>query len=41
MKLDNIKHRWTPTPREDFHEKEYVRCDGLRVTLALTPQVPS
>jgi hypothetical protein len=26
-------NRWTPTYRADFAEKEYVRCDGLRVTL--------
>ena len=37
MKLDNIKNRWTPTPREDFHEKEYVRCDGPRVVLSPCP----
>lgn len=27
----NITNRWTPTPRDDFAEVEYVRCDGLRV----------
>lgn len=26
-----MTNRWTPTPRADFSEVEYTRCDGLRV----------
>lgn len=29
-----MANRWTPTPRAGFYEKEYTRCDGLRVTLS-------
>jgi hypothetical protein len=30
-------NRWTPTPRAGFSEREYTRCDGLRVRLEATP----